>query len=263
MSGLRGLMLGLAIVMSGACSSLGAADRRPTVVFVHGWASDARVWTEVRGRLSFPSEAINLPGHGVPRAPGEVTLEGFSSAIETARAEAGSSCLLIVAHSNGAYAAREYARRHPRSVAALVIVEGTFRLPFADGSAFEAQIAGVEGRWASMQQNPIGLDHALPATARTVRGMFADADLGVAMLSLRALLAAQYADNEIVEAPVTFVLAESPFWTEAEFAAMRRAAPLAQFEVVGDSSHWLPLDAPHVLASVVERERAARRCPRT
>lgn len=243
-----------------ACVSASAAPAHPTALFVHGWASDARVWTSTQALLASPGIALNLPGHGVPPAAGDISLAGFALAMETARIGAGAECVVIVAHSNGAYAALDYVRRYPRRTASLVIVEGAFRPPFTDAAAFAGQVTEVGSRWSSIQEHPLGLDGAQAGTVQTVRRMFADTSRETATRSLDALLALAPADQQRVAEPVLFILAESPFWSEAELNALHEIAPRSRFVTIADASHWLPLDEPEAIARAIEQELRAARC---
>ena len=247
----------LTSLMACACGSAPAAP--PTALFVHGWASDARVWTPARERLSAPGVAVTLPGHGDPPAQGDVSLEGFTAAIEKARA--GAQCLVIVAHSNGAYAALDYIGRYPDRVAALVIIEGTFRPPFTDPAAFERQIAEVDSRWDSVQEHPIGLAGARAETVDAVRQMFADTNRNTATRALEALLALRPFGEQRVEQPALFMLAESPLWSESELNTLREVAPRSRFVTISGASHWLPLDEPEAIANAVTQEVQSALCP--
>lgn len=244
-----------------ACAN--ARPERPTSLFVHGWASDARVWTPTRARLSSPGIAVTLPGHGQPLAHGDISLAGFADAIETARLEAHARCLILVAHSNGAYAAFEYLRRYPGHTAALIIVEGTFVPPFEDRSTFADQIAQVDATWTSIRDNPFGLNGARPETAIIVRQMLAETQQDTAVQSLEALLAITRPAPASVREPLFFLLAQSPFWSDERLNALREIAPQAQVRFVANVSHWLPLDAPQVVADAVAQEVSTRSCPKS
>lgn len=255
----RCLIAALAAFALGACAA--ATEEPPASVFVHGWASDARVWTPARDQLSSPGLAVTLPGHGQPEAPGAVSLQGFAGAIEAARLAAHARCMILVAHSNGAYAALEYLRLYPGRTAALIIVEGTFVPPFEDRAAFADQVAQVGETWPSIQQNPFGLEGARPETAAIVRQMFAQTPQDTATQSLEALLAMTRPAPASVREPVLFILAQSPFWSDERLSALREIAPRARFSLNTGVSHWLPLDAPQVVADAVQQEMAARTCP--
>jgi pimeloyl-ACP methyl ester carboxylesterase len=253
-------LLAFAATILAACATTGRPHLQPVPVFVHGWASDSRVWEGVRDQLEEPGVAITLPGHGSPPAPGLISLDSFADAIEAARVAAGTECIVLVAHSNGAYAVREYLRAYPGRTSSVVIAEGTFRPPFEEASTFEMQIARVGANWSQIQQAPLGLDHARTTTVEMVRRMLGDADADTATQSLRALLALDPLDETEVQEPVTFLLAESPMWTEEALAAVRRIAPRSSFEIFTNVSHWLPLDVPQVVADVVRREVGSSRC---
>ncbi|MBY0566585.1 MAG: alpha/beta hydrolase [Hyphomonadaceae bacterium] len=255
----RCFIAALSALALSACAT--ATPERPASIFIHGWASDARVWAPTRDRLSAPGIAVTLPGQGQPAAPGMVSLQGFADTIEAARLAAQAQCIVLVAHSNGAYAAFEYLHRYPGHTAALIIVEGTFVPPFEDRAAFADQVAQVGATWPSIQQNPFGLESARPETATIVRQMFAATLQDTATQSLEALLPMTRPAPASVREPVLFILAQSPFWSEERLSALRQIAPQARFSLNAGVSHWLPLDAPQAVADAVQHEVSTHPCP--
>jgi pimeloyl-ACP methyl ester carboxylesterase len=99
-----------------------------TVLFVHGWTCDERVWTEQIPALSKNHRVItmDLPCHGQSAAPAgvKITIDLFARAVETVRAQVGAKHIALVGHSMGALVAIRYALLYPQHAAALVIVDG-------------------------------------------------------------------------------------------------------------------------------------------
>jgi pimeloyl-ACP methyl ester carboxylesterase len=98
----------------------------PGAVFIHGWASSGRMWESslqhLEGRLT--CIALDLPGHGLSDKPHYdwYTLSNFVSVLRDFTEAVGTSRPALVGHSMGGTIALEYARRHPRSVDRIVLV---------------------------------------------------------------------------------------------------------------------------------------------
>ena len=95
-----------------------------TVILVHGWTCDSSSWDAQVPVLArrYRVITIDLPGHGKSESPkdGKFSMDLFARAVEAVRAEAQADKVVLVGHSMGAPVIRQYARRFPAHVAALV-----------------------------------------------------------------------------------------------------------------------------------------------
>lgn len=247
--------------LTGSIGARAAGTRPPLIVMVHGWAGDRRVWIPVLHRLHLPAVAVDLPGHGKNRW--DVSgwpISRFSEAIEQSRIRARHDCVVLVTHSNGSYVALDYWRHHRGNVGAMVIVEGTFTRPYRSPDSFEQQIAQVTGNWGAYSQKPFGLDHARNSTAELVRRIAASARPSTARATLEMLLDPAIWEQPAITVPVTYVLTQSPSWTEAERARLRAAAANAEFIELGPLSHYAQLDAPDDVARIIEQAAKRATC---
>ena len=100
----------------------------PTIIFVHGWTCDSRVWVDQLSGLAgrFRVAALDLPGHGESPYPSSapLTMELFVEAVEITRRRTGAVQPVLVGHSMGAAIVRSYAERYPQHVKALIAVDG-------------------------------------------------------------------------------------------------------------------------------------------
>lgn len=114
-----------------AGSSKGRPER--SVVFVHGLAGCLEHWSSQLAALgpALHGVAVDLPGHGGSdlAADGDYSVSAQAAAIGAAVDGLGLRRPILVAHSLGALAAIDYAGRHPRRVAGLLLVD-----PSADQS---------------------------------------------------------------------------------------------------------------------------------
>jgi len=230
------------------------------LLLIHGWAGDSSAWAPVAKLLGLGGAAIDLPGHGANRQ--DVTgwtVANFVRAVEAERIRRGIECLVIGAHSNGAYIAREYARLHPVRAGGIVVVEGSFLKPF-DGSRFASYSALIDRDWQRMQENPSGLTGAAPETVAIVRAMLRRASKNTALATFNMLAAESLWQHPAVSTPVAFLLADSPMWTEDYLIRLRAQAPGARIVRLGAVSHYAQLDRPHEVAAALRESMAQARC---
>src|SRR5437588_11967085 len=96
--------------------------------FVHGWACDETIWAEQAPALAEKIRVItiDLPGHGQSDKPKTIEYDKnlYTRAIDGVMKDAGVKSVVLVGHSNGTAFIREYYRKYPPKVRALVNVEG-------------------------------------------------------------------------------------------------------------------------------------------
>jgi len=105
----------------------GPSTSAPGLLLHHGLASSQRIWDLMVPRLTrrFRVVTYDARGHGLSAKPSSGY--GFGPVVADARAVIRATRLrrpLIVGHSWGAMVALELAARHPRAVAAAVLVDG-------------------------------------------------------------------------------------------------------------------------------------------
>lgn len=252
----------LLAVLSIAAQQTFAADDNvhPGVLLVHGWASDSSVWTKVQESLDSTGLAIDLPGHGANSDDvSGWSVDRFAWAMEAERKRRGDRCLLLVGHSNGAYVIQRYAQLFPNRVAAIIVVEGTYVVPFEANDVPRIRDS-IRSNWGSMLEAPPGLANAQPATQVAVKTMMARARLSTAIYTMEMLAPVSSPPLQRISAPTTFMLADSPAWTEDHVKRLREIATDAQFISLGAISHFAPLDAPDPIAETIERIRDSASC---
>jgi pimeloyl-ACP methyl ester carboxylesterase len=256
----------------------------PSIVLLHGLASNARWWVLVGPMLArrFRVVALDQRGHGesATRDTGYdfATVAGDLAAFVD---ELGLDRPVIVGHSWGGNVALEYAATHPDAVAGLVLVDGGFMEPQArPGATWER---------AERELAPPDLTHLRPeqlvAGAKqwelgsiwsgeieaALLGNFAVAGDGTIrphlsranhMQVVRALWEQRPSQlYEHVSAPVLFVLAEragggrTRDWMAMKREAIARAEgslPDCRVLWMQDTIHDIPLHRPNELAHEIE-----------
>ncbi len=222
-----------------------------TVVFVHGWACDETVWRDVAPALAARNVrtiTIDLPGHGKSDKPQiAYTMQLYARAIDAVLRDAGVGQAVLVGHSNGTPAIRQFYRQFPASVSALVIIDGKLR-PFVDAAAMEKFIAPLRGpdyaksagAFVDSMTKPIS-DKALRGRIRT---MMLQTPQFVAVSEFESTADPELWKPDPINVPVLMILAKSPIW-DAEYEQFARSlAPQLDYVVWENVSHFLMMEKP-------------------
>jgi pimeloyl-ACP methyl ester carboxylesterase len=168
----------------------------PAVVLLHGYPLDGAMWSGVARLLSENFRVVkpDLPGRGDTPAPPGPGIEGYADFVEAILAEL-SSAAGLAGFSMGGYVALAVAKRRPRNLAALALV---------DTKASADTDAARRGR-----------DDAI--TVAREKGVEAIAD---AMLP-KLLSAAALANRDTVERVRRIIMRQPKETVAADLAAMR------------------------------------------
>ena len=221
------------------------------VVFVHGWSCDETVW-DAQGpalvRQNVRAVTIDLPGHGQSDKPRiNYTMDLYAQAIDAVLRDAQVEKAVLVGHSNGTPAIRQFYRRFPEKVSALVIVDGKLR-PVADRATLEKFIAPLRGDdYAKAagaviegMTKPIA-NHKLRAE---IKAMMLSTPQHVAVSEFESTLDPQLWNADPINVPVLMVLAKSPLWNAEYEQFARSLAPQLDYEVWENVSHFLMMEKP-------------------
>lgn len=105
----------------------GPADA-PVIVLVHGYTASLDTWRPWMGQLGdYRVIALDLPGHGLTRAPADwrPSPAAYAAVIEQAAARLKLEKFVLVGQSMGGFAAWEYALAHPDRLNGLVLVDAS------------------------------------------------------------------------------------------------------------------------------------------
>ncbi len=233
---------------------LGAGE--PTLVLVHGWASDTRAWTPQIEEWSktWRLLVVDLPGHGASDAPtSPYSMELFADSVAAVLDHAGVDCAVLVGHSNGGTVVTRFAQRHPLRTLGLVVVDGSMRLamPREIGEQIFAQFAEeswkdtLRGMLAGMPNEDLSTDEV-----EFLVTMATDQTWEAARGGYEAAFAEDaYADTPI-EAPVLAVMTPSPLWTSDYRAEVTMVAPNVEYVEI-DTQHWIQFERPEELRALV------------
>jgi pimeloyl-ACP methyl ester carboxylesterase len=219
--------------------------------FVHGWACDETVWSEQAPALAEEIRVItiDLPGHGQSEKPQtiEYTMDFYARAIDAVMSDASVKSVVLVGHSNGTPVIRQYYRKFPAKVKALVIVEGPLK-PFFDKTNMEKFIAPLRGadypqaagRLIDSMTKPI-TDAAL---RDKIKALMLKTPQHVAVSEFEATVDPDLWKEDKIDVPVLIILAKQPAWSAEYEQFVRRLAPKVDYQVWENVSHFLMMDKP-------------------
>jgi pimeloyl-ACP methyl ester carboxylesterase len=112
------------------------ADRRPTLLLIHGSGVSARYWAHQIQSLSRVMRvvAIDLPGHGESDSLPSPTVDAYADATRSLLEALDAGPVFAAGHSLGGAVALALAARHPEAVRGLVLLSACAKLPAAEGS---------------------------------------------------------------------------------------------------------------------------------
>lgn len=226
----------------------------PALLFVPGWACDLSFWRYQAEALG--SEArlllVDLPGHGQSDRPEGLayTHELFVRALVAVLDHAGEEAAAVVGHSAGGSVARHFARRHPRRLRALGLVDATLGSPFRDRAHLDEVLALLRGR----DPNRVALALIAPLVAHHTP-MMAAFEIRMRMLltppHVRVSVLEEMADPALwtedpLDCPVTALLSAALPDPDADEALLRRIAPRLAVERAA-AGHFAMLTEPEVV----------------
>jgi pimeloyl-ACP methyl ester carboxylesterase len=234
---------------------------RPPLLFVHGWCSNARHWdAQLRHfRRRHRVLAPDRRGHGRSDAPesGYTVAQHADDLAAVARRERIRSAV-AVGHAGGGPATLDLARRHPRLVRAVVLVDSRVdpaaRLDDPTdpaGAAYAAILARLEGpdgarALRAMYAGFFG-PHAGAAGRKALREALAT-PLPVAAAELRSLTMDTEALAREVSQPVLWLSVAA-----ADQAALGRVFANVQFGQLVRSGHFPQIEVPEQLNAMIAR----------
>jgi pimeloyl-ACP methyl ester carboxylesterase len=217
----------------------------PTLIFVHGWTCDSTSWAGQVPALSkkYRVVILDLPGHGRSGSPaaGTFSMDLFAKAVEAVRHEAKADKIVLVGHSMGAPVIRQYARRYPQHVAALVAVDGPL-----DMSGFNFQPPPVTGPEGLKTRETMIKSMFSPQTSsalqRQILAMMLRAPEATAGGAMQAMLDPSIRQAEPTPVPALAVYAGTAQMPDV--AAMKKHLPAFEATQIAGTGHFLMMEKP-------------------
>ena len=228
------------------------------VVFVHGWSCDETVWDKQGAALvrqNVRALTIDLPGHGQSDKPRiAYTMDLYARAIDAVMRDAGVEKAVLVGHSNGTPAIRQFYRHYSAKVGALVIADGKLRA-FADAAAMEKFIAPLRGSDYATAAGTIIESMTKPianaAMRKRIKTMMLNTPQHVAVSEFESTLDPELWEPDPINVPVLMILAKSPMWNTEYEQFARSIAPQLDYQVWDNVSHFLMMEKPREFTKTV------------
>lgn len=225
----------------------------PAIVLVHGWCCDSWFWRPQLEGLAEHARvvAVDLPGHGMSAPPARpFSMDLYADAIASVLDALDVRAAVLVGHSNGVPAVRQFYRRYPQRTRALVLVDGLLRPWTTDEDQIEALLDTFRGEgWHDAVR---GFAEGMPAPtlsadqrAQIVERMLAtprDTALG----GLEASFDRAIWTEDPIDVPVLCLMARAPYSGPENEELVRRLAPRSEYRVVDGVGHFVQLEAPEV-----------------
>ena len=234
----------------------------PTLVLVHGWALDHRLWDEHAPRLSRRHRVVtlDLPGHGESgKQRARWTMAAFGEDVTAVVEAVGAKDVVLVGHSMGGLVVLEAARRMRDRVKGIVLVDIVLdaeqHTPPEQVEAMAAQLeAGYEATVTHMSNEYL----FTPATPAPVRERVLRHAREMAPALSIALLREVWLYDPVpalgeIQAPVRAVNADK-FPTNLE--TNRRHMPGYEATIVRGTGHYPMLEDPARFASALDQALA-------
>jgi pimeloyl-ACP methyl ester carboxylesterase len=220
------------------------------LVFIHGWSCDASVWNRQVDSLSrkMRAIAIDLPGHGESDKPKiAYTMDLYARAIDAVLEDAQIKRAVIVAHSNGVPAARQFYRKFPEKTLAFVVVDGPLR-PLADAATMNKFIEPLRHLNYEDFRAEFVAKMVEPIKDVTLRK-----EIKIAMLRPPQHVIVSEFEGAIdpsiwqadkINVPTLVILAKQPAWSGDYEQFVRDLAPTVDYQVWQNVSHFIMMERP-------------------
>jgi pimeloyl-ACP methyl ester carboxylesterase len=231
------------------------------LLFLHGWNGARALWFPVMELLTTRHRTIapDLRGFGASNtAPGPYRVETFADDLSAMIAELDLDPLVVIGHSMGAAVAQRFAIDRPDAVEGLVLVSpvpagGVAFPPNID--AFFRSIPGSSEN-ANLWLSKLTYREPTREIRNLLRAAAAAAPPEVALESYDSWTSLRFADEAATIATPTLAIApaeDKPMTPQFVRETVVEIIPGSRLEIVEETSHYVPLEAPERIARSIER----------
>ncbi|MHC4376242.1 MAG: alpha/beta fold hydrolase [Planctomycetota bacterium] len=236
------------------------AQAAPLVVCVHGWCADGSYFDAFRRAWPGDSIAVDLPGHGRAGWNGEASVEELGAALALTVDGLAAPNVVWVGHGLGGAVALSAAARCSTPSLGLLALDCLHdldrELPAEQwGALVEAYRTDFPGTLRSFAKQAIPPGTLEPRLAASIADDLVLQERDAALAILAALPAATPAQDRAASGlPIHAVLADLDQAVDAEGNGR---TGVYTFAVLPRSGHFLQLERPDELASILEAQLAA------
>jgi pimeloyl-ACP methyl ester carboxylesterase len=224
-----------------------------TIVFIHGWAGNLRVWSEQISLLAGKARLvlIDLPGHGQSDKPEMAyTLDAFAEGVLAVLRDARVNQAVFIGHSMGAAVICRICRQAPEKISGVVSVDGLLRRP--RGTVEEVKALVMPFGTPQYREHAVKLIHSffpVPGS-EALRDLVMSEMLATpqhvmlgAMLGMFGPHQSDWALDK-VNAPLAVINAPSLWWSNGYENYVRSLTPQSDYLVMEGVGHFLMLEKP-------------------
>ena len=241
------------------------------LLLIHGWASDHAIWEPQLAAFAATHRvvAIDLPGHGDSEPPKQAySVDLFADAIAAVMDHARIDDAVLIGHSNGVPAVRQFYRRYPERTRALVAVDGPLRSMFNPAIA-ERFVRRFESE--TYRDNVAAYLEGLPRYKLSdewfaaIHEMAGRQSQEALVGGLKAATAADIWEPDPIDCPLLMINASQPAWTKEYVTWVHELVPHVEYNVWPGVSHFLHVERPEqfneTVASFLASQRLASQKP--
>ncbi|WP_422079930.1 alpha/beta fold hydrolase [Ulvibacterium sp.] len=227
------------------------------ILFIHGASSSSRIWKYQQNLKieGYKTIYVDLLGYGNSDKPQEgYSLQTWIDGIHAILEQEEVKEVVFVAHSNGVILAKEFYRKHPKSVLKMILVDGMLKQmiqpPMLEWMKSQLERSDYENFMQnSIQQMPVqGLQE------NDIEILKEDALNTPKPITIAEFDMVGNPDTWhklIMECPVTIIHSNNPLWNQEYIAWLAEVVPKLDFLQWDDSGHFVPLQFPDRLNDVI------------
>jgi pimeloyl-ACP methyl ester carboxylesterase len=189
-------------------------------------------------------------------------MDYLAGGVEAVLRDAGVQRAVLVGHSMGTPVIRQFYRRHPAEVVALVVVDGPLRSIFKDtvqadslverlgGTGYQTTMAGLMGNMLNTMSDSAAKARVMHVALTTSQE--------VAVGAMRGMADPAIWGNDQIRVPMLAVMATRDGWTADYVAYAKHLVPKIRYVSIRDVGHFLMIERPvefnALLASFLRQE---------
>lgn len=230
------------------------ADARQTLVLIHGAGSSHLTWPGALRRLPQTAVyALDLPGHGRSAPPGRQSVAGYAQDVIQFIKTLALENVVVMGHSMGGAIAQHVGLVPPPGVAGLVLLGTGARLRVAPAftEGIETDFAATVDLLNQFYWGSVPVPSLMAANRRSMLAcasqVMLDDFLACDQFDLRARLPE-------ITLPTLVISGGRDQMTPASFGHfLAEQLPQAEFALIEEAGHMMMLEAPDVVARLVQK----------
>lgn len=227
------------------------------ILFLHGANSSHKIWHKQFGLQveGYQNIYVNLLGYGDSDKPESgYSLKNWLEGLHSILGQEEVEQVCIVAHSNGVIFAKEFYRSYPEKVEQLILLDGMLK-PMISGPVLDWMKSTLERSdfkefmADNVKRMPI---QSLEAKDQAILQQDAlNTPKSVVVAEFNTVTASETWQPLEINCPTIILHANSPYWTDEYVQWLHTVAPVHRFMHWADAGHFIPLQYPDRLNTLI------------